>query len=83
MTLGYNKHNIRKLFSINRRNSFLIINGQMKPLFATFLHILQGHLSVTQFEIFDVNAGRYFISLYSFGRRFQIFAPKLVKDFVP
>ena len=57
---------------------------QMKPIFATqVLHILQGHSSVTQFEILDLNVERDFSSLYSFGRRFQIFVLKLVKDSVP
>ena len=34
----------------------IVINDQMKPIFAPyFLHIQQGHSSVTQFEVLDLN----------------------------
>ena len=62
----------------------IVINDQMQPIFATyFLHILQGHSSVTQFEILDLNVEWDFSSLYSFGKTFLILGPKLVKDSVP
>ena len=47
------------------------------------LHNLQGHSSVSQFLIFNLNVDKNVSSLQSLGKMFQIAAPKEVIVSVP
>ena len=60
------------------------MSSQRKPIrWIYVLHNLQGHSSVSQFLILDINVDKDVSSLYSLGKIFQILALKEVIVSVP
>ena len=68
----------------NKHWSDFTMPSQIKPTCWTYvLHNLEGHLSVSQFLIPDLNVDKDVSSLWSLGKIFQILAPKEVIVLVP
>ena len=78
-----NKKYFKKIM-FNKHSSDIAMPGQIKPTRWTYvLHNLQGHSSVSQFLILDLNVYKIVSSLQSLGKIFQILALKEAIVLVP